>query len=262
MKRIDEKEVELILHGVGKEDELIFPEGLELDDMQKQFIRGYMHAQQDENGGFAEDDEKIRRQILQVRSKYCEPILEFLFQEGELYHGDLADKMNMSPSGLNAIIKKMMECNPPIIIMTQVGKFTIYSLTDEMKRYMENKSQSKGNRNRGSKVFHENVMLTLQHFVEKAGEDWKDILNLLLQGERTDIGEDIEQSFFELAEQAKQAEECDAENYEMVKKAMKNDILSYLLDEYVAELKECEEIMEEIGQRKNGKRLMRHFRMQ
>ena len=75
----------------------------------------------------------IQQQIIQSRTKYCEPILKLLFQEGELYHGDLADKLKVSPSGLNNVIKKIMETNPPLIIVNQIGKYKIYTLPDYVK---------------------------------------------------------------------------------------------------------------------------------
>ena len=84
-------------------------------------------------------EDPIKRQIIGIRSKYSERILELLAQEGELYHGDLSEKLNMSPSGLNAIIRKMQECDPPIIEIMQIGKYKIYTLPAAVKEYIENK---------------------------------------------------------------------------------------------------------------------------
>lgn len=261
MIRVDKKVLEAILSAFDSEDVLLLPEDVELDELQEQFIRGYLCAQKEESGEFGTDEERIRQQILQVRSKYCEPLLEFLFQEGELYHGDLAEKLELSPSGLNAIIKKMMESDPPIIAMMQIGKYKIYSLPEAVKRYMENRSRSKVHEEEKTRTYQGNILLTLQHFVEAAGESWKDVLNLMLQGEEPETDKRVIQSFRELTEQARQAQENDSDSYEVLKRAVRNDILLFLLDEYVEEMKECELIMEEIRQRKNGKRLIRHFKM-
>ncbi|MEZ3506547.1 MAG: winged helix-turn-helix domain-containing protein [Lachnospiraceae bacterium] len=261
MKRVDEKTIEGILKEYQSEEELFFPEETELDERQEQFIKGYLRAQQKNKGTF-ETEEEVRQQILQVRSKYCEPILDLLFQEGELYHGDLADKLELSPSGLNAIIKKMVESTPPIIEMMQIGKYKIYFLPDAVRKYMDNRNQPKESRKPDHRMSEGNLLLSLQHFVEIVNGNWKDELNLLLQGENTEAEDNICRSFQELMELTKQAEEYDRTGYDQLKKAMGNDVLSFLLDEYMEEIRECNSILEEIRQRENGEKLIRHFKMQ
>lgn len=262
MTRIDEESLRKILAEYQKENKLIFPDKMALDSKQEQFVRGYLCAQQNETEDYETDDEEIRRQILQVRSKYCDPILKLLFQEKELYHGDLADNLKMSPSGLTAIIKKMMEQEPPIIEMTQIGKYTIYNLPDRVRRYMERRDGYKDSKATGGEAYGINVLLPLQHFVAAAGMEWRDELNLLLQKRDSESSVEDKNYFTELIERAKEAKRFDSRAYDELKKVIQNDILWYLLDGYVNDLEECEQIMEEIRQRENGEKLVRYFAVQ
>lgn len=262
MKKVDTKTLESALNAYKDTEGFIFPDEITLDDLQKQFVRGFLYAQQKEAGTRELEDEEIRQQILQVRSKYSEPILELLFREGELYHGDLAEKLELSPSGLSAIMKKMMEGTKPIIDMMQIGKYKIYMLPDAVKRYMERKTQPEEEQQTAGKVYEDNAVLILQHFVEKAGKNWKDVLNLLLQGKYDEGDEEVKRFFGELIKYARVEQEYETDSYETLKNMLRNDILEQLLDEYIEEIKECDRIMDEIRQRKNGNKLIRHFTMQ
>ena len=54
------------------------PSNIKLDEERKAFVQGYLcSAMQKENIQKA-DGNSIRSQIIQTRSKYCEPILELL----------------------------------------------------------------------------------------------------------------------------------------------------------------------------------------
>ena len=262
MQKIDEEALRKILAEYQKENDLFFSGKTTLDSGQVQFVRGYLCAQQKETEDFETDSEKIRRQILQVRSKYCEPILKLLFQEEELYQGDLAVKLELSPSGLSAIIKKMMEQKPPIIEMTQFGKYTIYTLPDRVRRYMERRGGFKQSKVTDKETYGVNVLLPLQHFVAAAGTEWRDELNLLLQKRDKETCIENINCFNELIERAKEARQYDSRAYDELKKVIQNDILWYLLDGYVDDLEECEQIMEEIKQRENGEKLVRYFAVQ
>lgn len=213
-------------------------------------------------------DDSIRKQIIAIRSKYCEPILEILAQEGELYHGDLAEKLNMSPSGLNVIIKKMLECNPPIIEVMQIGKYKIYTLPPSVKEYIENKFDKNANDLRKDNagvadVFDEteSIMLTLQHFSEKAGGQWRDQLNLLLQGMDDVVDAETAEQYRRLMKKIVYASKYNEDELQQLKKFLNNEVLEYLVQSYLDELKECEEFIEEISHRENGKNLLRHIEL-
>lgn len=264
-RKIDIKLVKKILDEYEEQYEYSLPEELELSEKQEQFLRGYLHVlakEESDDGkgrGCEEKDDEVRQRILKVRSKYCERILELLFSEGEIYHGDLADKLKLSPSGLNAIIKKMQEDETYLIDMMQIGKYKIYMLPKDVKKYMEKKENRNNNKNKSNVPSSSNLLLGLQRFVEMVDSEWKEILSLLLQGEDDEIDENIKNYFSDFMVQVQWAEKYDEYAFQELKRVLKNDILIYLVDEYLEVIKECESIREEIGQRKNGKRLLRHI---
>lgn len=211
-------------------------------------------------------DDSIRKQIMGIRSKYCEPILELLAQEGELYHGDLAEKLNMAPSGLNVIIKKMQECDPPIIEIVQIGKYKIYTLPPNVKEYMEQRKNEKntatGQEDIREPAGEEDLLLCMQHFVEKAGARWRDILNRLLRDELCDADKETRRQFDRLMQCIIDASKYKEEDMDELKKFIHNEMLEYLIQEYLDEIEECEKILTQIRQREGGKKLLRHFKIQ
>lgn len=211
-------------------------------------------------------DDSIRKQIMGIRSKYCEPILELLAQEGELYHGDLSERLNMAPSGLNSIIKKMQECDPPIIEIMQIGKYKIYTLPPNVREYMENRKNEKGvatgQEYAGESVEEENVLLCMQHFVEKAGEKWRDILHLLLRDIPCDTGKETRQQYDKLMQCIINAEKYREEEIDELNRFIHNEVLEYLIQDYLKEIEECEKILRQISQREGGEKLLRHFKLQ
>lgn len=210
-------------------------------------------------------EDSIRRQIIGIRSKYCEPILELLYREGELYHGDLADKLDMSPSGLNVIIKKMQECDPPIIEILQIGKYKIYTLPPAVKEYMENrKSENKGLEEKAGIAGdlkwegENNVLLCLQHFADKAGKQWKEAFNLLLQGSTFGEDTEVQEQFTILMKAIVNADKYCEEEIDRLKEFIHNDVLNQMIQEYLDEVSKCEKYIEQIG----SERLKRHIIIQ
>lgn len=171
------------------------------------------------------DYKTIQQQIIQSRTKYCEPILKLLYQEGELYHGDLADKLDVSPSGLHNVIKKIMETNPPLIIVNQIGKYKIYTLPEYVKEYFcsEQKTIIADNNN---------LFLNLQIFIECAGGDWKKQMNLLLQHEEDDISEETITQFNNLITLLLNAFKSWDSDWKKVVRFLNNDVLEFLIKEY------------------------------
>ena len=200
-------------------------------------------------------EEAIRRQLLEVRSKYCEPILELLAEAGELYHGDLADKLKISPSGLNAIIKKMQAGSLPIVETIQVGKYKIYTLSDEVKDYIQKKNVAKVDRTVRENETCKDLFVCLQHFVDSAGKEWREQLNVLLQGKGTELGVNVKADFRELIESVVVAADENEKEYEEFKTLLGNEILVFLLNRYLDERAECDRILWEIEQQGNGKRM-------
>lgn len=179
--------------------------------------------------------EKIEREINQVRSKYGEKILYILKSERSMYHGDLAAKLEISPSGLNAIIKKMTEGEIPLVRVEQVGKFKKYSLPDEVRQYMENENPEQQGTGASRKVCGAGLFLPVQRFVEAAGESWREILNLLLCGEEAGISQEEIKAFGELIKQMEELYVTESPELRLLRKFIKNEVLLYLLDEYLLE---------------------------
>lgn len=211
----------------------IIYDDLELDEFQKQYLAGYLSGMTRGRGTSVQSD-LITEQINQVRSKYCEPILAMLEEEGNLYHGDLAEKLGLSPSGLSAIIKKMQESKIPLIQTSQIGKYKIYSLSDEMKGYINKKAPSES---RGTGIKRANVpvnlFLPLQRFAEEGGELWKELLNSLLQGESAGCSESAIEAFYEFMELVTRLPSGNSGELKKIHVFLKNDVLSYLLEEYI-----------------------------
>lgn len=216
-------------------------------------------------------DDSIRKQIIGIRSKYCERILELLAREGELYHGDLSEKLNMSPSGLSVIIKKMQECDPPIIEIMQIGKYKIYTLPQNVKEYIEMNLMEKRRtakdlmaerENAQDSLDEDDILLCMQHFVDKAGERWRDIFNQLLRDVPCDIDKETRNQFDRLMGIIIDAAKYKEEDIDELKRFINNDVLEYLLQDYLNEIEECEKFLSEIRKREGGEKLLRHFRIQ
>lgn len=76
--------------------------------------------------------------ILQIKQKYRDSVLMEIHESGRILHAELANRIAVSASGLNAIIKKMNEYTQKTIRETKAGKFKIYTLTKESTKYIEN----------------------------------------------------------------------------------------------------------------------------
>jgi hypothetical protein len=173
---------------------------------------------------------QMEQEISQVRTKYCERILNLLEEEGTLYHGDLAKKLSLSPSGLNAIIRKMMEPNN-LIHIDDVGKYKIYSLSDDMKNYFRLKKQAhivpiSDSRER------QGLFLPLQHFAACAGKQWMDALNVCLTGENAEESQEVKDAFDVFIRQVEKMNDYERNQIEQI---LENDILIRVLRMYLAE---------------------------
>ncbi len=218
-----------------------------LDDVKvegerKLFVQGYLCSIMQRENMQKTGDSLIRSQIIQTRSKYCEPVLELLASEGELYHGDLADKLNLSPSGLNAIIKKMQETEIPIIQTTQIGKYKIYSLPDNVKDFILKKEQANDleeeleaddrcSMEKDKQI--PDIFLYLQHFVELAGEHWKDDLSLLFRGMEENFSTEIREAFAAFTDALRIIYQEDQEKKNDLKRIFHNDVLVFFMEDYM-----------------------------
>lgn len=231
-------------------------EDIKADGEKKSFVQGYLCSIMQRENVQKTDDNLIRNQIIQTRSKYCEPVLELLADEGELYHGDLAEKMNLSPSGLNAIIKKMQETEIPIINTTQIGKYKIYSLPDNVRNFMLKKSgtqvQDEPAEKTGPKTADTaespDIILHLQHFAESAGENWKDSLNLLFRGVVEDIPAEVKEAFTVFTETLSISYMEEPESLDDLKRLFHNEVLVLCMEDYLKNY----DLRKELARRKNA----------
>ena len=254
-KDVDVDLLSRILKKYESEPKVTFDE-LELDEGQKSYVTGYLACmeERDDTGSL---EETVREQINQVRSKYCEPILDILETEGDLYHGDLADKLELSPSGLNAIIKKMQEAELPLIQTSQIGKYKIYSLSEETKEYLRQK-RMKGDQRLDRKSLNEekrtSLFLPLQRFVESAGTGWKDMLGELLQGDHAECTEQTLNHFYEFTGQMAELSRHKSMDVERIQKFLGNDVLNYLLEDFLKEEIQCQDYLTAMEESENGRR--------
>lgn len=177
--------------------------------------------------------ERIEHEIDQVRSKYGEKILNLLYEERAMYHGDLAVRLSVSPSGLNAIIRKMKESEIPLIKVEEIGKFKKYSLSEEMQKYMDGDNLEENIMSEEQSKEKVGLFLPIQRFVEAAGDTWREDLNLMLCGEDEGISKEIQRRFEELINQFEELYQKKSPELKLLQKFIRNEVLLYLLDEYL-----------------------------
>lgn len=178
------------------------------------------------------DNKSIKRQIQEVNSKHCLPILSAINKDNGISQGELALKMNLLPSGLSAVIKKMENCDIPLVIVTQTGKYRRYSLPEYMERYLAEQEKEKSGE-RTQRMQKENLFLLLQRFVEEAGSDWKGTMNFLLQNEEIDDSSSIGKTFTAFINQMKKRTIAHDEGVDEIRVFINNDVLLYLIDKYI-----------------------------
>lgn len=106
------------------------------------------------------------------------------------------------------------------------------------------------------------MLLCLQCFIDKIGENWRAILNLLLQGADCDADTEVKKHFAKLMQVIVNASKYKEDEIAELNKFINNDVLQYLIQEYLNEIEECEELLKQVEARKNGRKLIRHFSIQ
>lgn len=101
------------------------------------YVLGFIAGMECDNGK-SEVLENVEKAVKKIPTKYTDRILEYLYENGNSYHGDLAraDGIELSDSGLTAVIKKIEDCEIPVIVNSKEGKFKVYGLTDAGKKYI------------------------------------------------------------------------------------------------------------------------------
>lgn len=93
-------------------------------------------------GGLLELCERIQRNAKTMseagtaKTIYRDQILQILFEEGIILHKRLAELLEVSPSNLSNIIKRLLESDCSLIDVQQVGKYKYYMLTPMGSQYV------------------------------------------------------------------------------------------------------------------------------
>ncbi len=108
----------------------------------------------------------------------------------------------------------------------------------------------------------DDILLCMQHFVEKAGGQWRDIFNQLLRDITCDVDKETRKWFDRLMSLIVDAAKYKEEDIDELNRFINNDVLKFLLQDYLNEIEECEKILDDIRKREGGEKLSRHFKIQ
>ena len=178
------------------------------------------------------DKKLVERQIKEISSKHTMPILQIVEQDDGITHGELAELLNLLPSGLSTVVKKMENCALPLLAVSQTGKYRRYSLPGYVKQYLMEKEAEKNEAFLG-KTKGKNLFLLLQHFVEAAGEDWRDTMNILLQEVEIDSSVRVGKYLIEFMEELQKKKDAQEDEVRSVFRFINNEVLIFLMEEYI-----------------------------
>lgn len=134
--------------------------------------------------------------IAQIKQKYRDPLLMEIYESGRIIHAGLANRLPVSVSGLNAIIKKMNEAPIQPIRETKAGKFKFYTLTGEGKKYVESTLLPSVISNRRDSEEVHNLFSLLAMYKDQHQDTWCKNIKMFLEKEResTDTVDDVNRS--------------------------------------------------------------------
>lgn len=135
------------------------------------------------SGRKPEADVAERQTIYDLKQKYKDAVLFEIYEDENLLHSVLAHRVLVSASGLNAIIKKLNEAQPPPIHINRQGKFTLYSLEEAGKAYVRDELlQTMASNDQDIDIVN-NIFSLLRAFKDQNPRNWDTILNNILKGE-------------------------------------------------------------------------------
>ena len=176
------------------------------------------------------DKKSIEKQIQYINSKHCKSVLTIIYEEDGINQGEIARKLNLLPSGLSLVLKKMETSEIPLVNVSQTGKFRRYSLPEYVKNYM--RDLNKGGDDEKVET-EESLFLSLQRFVECKGHVWKEELNRLLLAEADEQSGTKVDAFYAFMENMKKKSIKSDDSVIDVKKFIDNEVLIYLIDKYI-----------------------------
>lgn len=124
--------------------------------------------------------------IVHLKQKYKDSVLFEIYQSDRILHSVLANRINVSPSGLNAIIKRLNDISEKPIYIEKSGKFTYYSLSLTGKEYVEEILISSFADDEKEKKAIRNIYQLLIAFKDKNQTVWEEKLLAIISGELVD----------------------------------------------------------------------------
>lgn len=115
---------------------------------------------------------RIEKSIENTRTKYCMPVMEILYHNPNIRQVDIARALEIPPSNLQGIMKKILMAEPALVYCIPMGKAKGYVLSEEAGEYF---SQSNAGKNEVENPFEEWEVLT-------GSEHWRDRLRVILEG--------------------------------------------------------------------------------
>lgn len=189
----------------------------------------------------AADENDATNFISQIKQKYKDQVLIEIYESGRILHAELANRIPISASGLNAVIKKINEFRIKAVRETKAGKFKFYTLTKEGLNYIENivlplLISSKQDEEAVHNLFH---LIAL--YKDKNPETWVAGLSQIIKNKEEEKEIDTKGSGAlgcELLEELGRFYQSDKEKAKrllelgMAEKEIRNDILLYFEKEY------------------------------
>lgn len=167
--------------------------------------------------------------IYTLKQKYKDSLLLEIYECSRILHSVLAGRILVSPSGLNAIIKKLNEVDHAPIHIDKKSKFTFYSLEEAGSKYVEEILLPQIIPSDGSKQWIDDMVQLLGAFKDKNAKSWIEKLGNILEKEEDPDNEGylfIQQLTGFYTQYVKEAEKL--LNLVVVDKELQSKILSYM----------------------------------
>lgn len=132
--------------------------------------------------------------ILQIKQKYRDQVFMEIHESGRILHAQLANRISVSASGLNAIVKKLNEISVKTIHETKAGKFKFYTLTGECDKYVKSVILPTVISDKQDEEEVHNLFNLLSVYKDKNQEVWQDKIMKLLEKKPTDDEETLDMS--------------------------------------------------------------------
>ena len=130
-----------------------------------------------------ESPEDAKDSIFELKQKYKDIVLFEIYESEKMLHSTLANRLPVSASGLNAIVKKLNEAQPPPIHIEKQGKFTFYSLEESGIAYVREELLPNMAPDQESEISIQNIFRLLHIFKDRNAKKWMEDLVHILDGE-------------------------------------------------------------------------------